>query len=91
MALNLSNPDLSAPEFKREQENPTRARSVRTVKSVDQDRNAMVKICIITESRPWSHDGGPQNPSRALSHGEVVEVPEWLADFMIANKHAARV
>jgi len=91
LALNLTSPDLSAPEFRPEQENPVRARSARAAKVIDQDRNAMVKICIITESRPWSHDGGPQNPSRPLSHGEVAEVPEWLADFMIANKHAARV
>lgn len=96
--------NLEDPAFRPENENPRGRRSrpqlVPIVKSTE-----LVKVACITELRPWvelpavekrTDDDGKEvevktTENRPLDHGEVVEIPAWIADILVANKHAVRV
>jgi hypothetical protein len=82
----LDDIDPNDPNYSPRRENPRMERTFKPAASI-QPLSAnlpKVKVCIITESRPWNHE-------RAMEHGEVVEIPEDLAKVLIANKHAALV
>jgi len=82
----VSDIDPNDPNYSPNRENPRMQRAVKALPPIQPlDANLpKVKVCIITDLKPWNHE-------RALNHGEVVEVPEDLANVLVANKHAALV
>lgn len=85
--------NLEAPDFKPENENP-RQRGRPRIQPVAVEKSLKpVKVCCITEAKPWVEVAGGDGTveARPMDIGETAEIPEWIADILVRNKHAVRV
>lgn len=93
----MSEINLSDPSFSPENENPQQRRRGRPplLRQAPEERSMKrVRICCISDTHPWVEEMDEDNnlqPLRFLNAGETVFVPEWQADILVSNKHAARV
>lgn len=103
--VNLSDPAFKAenenPQMRR---GPGRPRKV--IEPSSDNPNDLVKVACIVDCKPWvelprteirKDEGGNdievaiEPERRPLEHGETAFIPAWIADILIANKHAIRV